>query len=442
MLSKKFLYFIIIHLTASFIVLSRLSVTHALQPDEVLVVYNSYYTDSIYLALEYKKLRGIPERNMFNIVSGSFHRISRETYNESIKKPIEAYLEEQQLKDKILCILLVYRVPLTIDDSDKQKKVKKLEQELDQLKNRIIQLRDDTLVQETSGKIKELETNLTKVRKERPEASVDSELCLLFRNYPLDRWITNPYYIRKTGSLRPFNRSYPMYMTARLDAPNPSIVRRIMRETIATEKHGLYGNAYIDTRGYNNPKPKSAYETMDAILLQTADLLEEKGINTIVERTGKLFAKNSCPDTAIYWGWYALQNFQDSFTFVPGAIAVHIASTECLMLHATNGYWCPNLLVKGASVTIGPVDEPYLQAFPNPLVFFSALFEGFSLAEAYHASHPLLSWQMVLVGDPLYRPYKTGIPLTPPIQKDTSDPSTGQTDEKSNPNLWKNIPYQ
>jgi hypothetical protein len=65
------------------------------------------------------------------------------------------------------------------------------------------------------------------------------------------------------------------------------------------------------------------------------------------------------------------------------------------------------MLEKGAAAVIGPVNEPYVQAFPLPEVFFALLTEGkLTLAECYALSLPFLSWQMVLIGDPLYRPFK------------------------------------
>jgi hypothetical protein len=64
------------------------------------------------------------------------------------------------------------------------------------------------------------------------------------------------------------------------------------------------------------------------------------------------------------------------------------------------------MLEKGAAAVIGPVDEPYVEAFPVPEFFFALLVDGYlSLAECYTASTPWLSWRMVLVGDPLYRPF-------------------------------------
>jgi hypothetical protein len=64
------------------------------------------------------------------------------------------------------------------------------------------------------------------------------------------------------------------------------------------------------------------------------------------------------------------------------------------------------MLEEGVTATIGPVGEPYVQAFPMPEIFFAALTDGaFTLAECYLLSVPYLSWKMVLVGDPLYRPF-------------------------------------
>ena len=67
------------------------------------------------------------------------------------------------------------------------------------------------------------------------------------------------------------------------------------------------------------------------------------------------------------------------------------------------------MLEEGAAATIGPVYEPFVQAFPPPDLFFSKLTEGFlTLGEVYLISLPFLSWQMVLIGDPLYRPFGSG----------------------------------
>jgi len=86
----------------------------------------------------------------------------------------------------------------------------------------------------------------------------------------------------------------------------------------------------------------------------------------------------------------------------------HIASQECQTLRAGNSQvWCKRMLEEGVAVTIGPMGEPYVQAFPLPEIFFGTLVEGrLTVAECYLLSVPYLSWKMVLVGDPLYRPFR------------------------------------
>ncbi len=50
--------------------------------------------------------------------------------------------------------------------------------------------------------------------------------------------------------------------------------------------------------------------------------------------------------------------------------------------------------------------DKFLQAFPVPEVFFGLLVSGrLCLVECYALSLPFLSWQVVLIGDPLYRPF-------------------------------------
>ena len=69
--------------------------------------------------------------------------------------------------------------------------------------------------------------------------------------------------------------------------------------------------------------------------------------------------------------------------------------------------WCKRMLEEGVAATIGPVQEPYVQAFPLPEIFFKYLADGYlTLAECYALSTPFLSWKMVLIGDPLYRPFE------------------------------------
>src|SRR5204862_8366296 len=63
------------------------------------------------------------------------------------------------------------------------------------------------------------------------------------------------------------------------------------------------------------------------------------------------------------------------------------------------------LLTKGATCTMGCVDEPYLMGTPNIAAFMERFLVGFSFGEAACAAQNWLSWQTTVVGDPLYRPF-------------------------------------
>ena len=128
----------------------------------------------------------------------------------------------------------------------------------------------------------------------------------------------------------------------------------------------------------------------------------------VEERTEDLFAPGQCPAAALYCGWYSLKKYVDAFDFVDGAIGYHISSLEAVDLREPNSsQWCPAMLADGVAATLGAVAEPYLNAFPEPAAFFAELFGGRCLVEAYYRTKPFNSWQLVLIGDPLYRPFKT-----------------------------------
>ena len=125
-----------------------------------------------------------------------------------------------------------------------------------------------------------------------------------------------------------------------------------------------------------------------------------------VEGSQKLFQPGDCPQAALYCGWYKLGRYVDAFEWQKGAVGYHIASSECVTLRGSSQVWCKRMLEDGVAATLGPVGEPYVQAFPLPDLFFRVLSDGFwSLAETYMLTLPYLSWKMVLIGDPLYRPF-------------------------------------
>jgi len=235
-------------------------------------------------------------------------------------------------------------------------------------------------------------------------AAVDSELTLVrHRGYVREGKIPNALNPRLAD--HPAAAAWkPVLMVARLDGPDPATVERMIRDALAAEAKGLAGRAYIDTRARYGRDP---FGVVDEDLRRLGERLEKTALSVTVDRTAEVFPPGSCPDAALYCGWYSLRNYVPAFTFVPGAIAWHIASFEATSLHGDNTTeWCPRLLQAGAAATLGPVAEPYLDAFPAPSEFFGLLLSGkYCLVEAFFLTKPYNSWRMVLLGDPLYRPF-------------------------------------
>ena len=241
-------------------------------------------------------------------------------------------------------------------------------------------------------------------------ASVDSELSMvLFGDYELYRWHPNEFRERiiRTG--------LKTIMVCRLDGPNEQIAKGLVDKAITAEQSGLKGMAYIDSRGLKDGEESPAHIYFDKSLRDTASLIKTRTKLPVVEEdTERLFGPGQCPQTAIYCGWYSLKNYIDAFDFVDGAIGYHIASWEAVHLRDPNSReWCPAMLMDGITATLGAVGEPYLHAFPNPKVFFGELFSGECLVEAYYRAKPFNSWQFVLIGDPLYAPFKRTKQTTP-----------------------------
>ena len=86
-----------------------------------------------------------------------------------------------------------------------------------------------------------------------------------------------------------------------------------------------------------------------------------------------------------------------------------------------------DLIRAGVTGVAGYVNEPYLDTSIRPDILFPAYFAGFNLAEAFYLALPALSWQSVIIGDPLCAPFaRTTVPaaeLDPPMDKETELPS-------------------
>lgn len=346
---------------------------------------------SVALARYYMEHRLIPQSHLLPLSLTTDETMSRAEYDDILKKNVLDTIIKLRPKNRIAAIVLVYGVPLKVtpprpDSND-----------LEDLQ----ELRANNALKD--GQKQELD----RLRKTHMRAAVDSELALVLAgDYELDGWIQNPYFLGFQEEKLPLNKDQVVLVT-RLDGPDPATVYRIINDSLETEKEGLQGKAYFDARWPMGEKnDPSGYKRYDQSIHRAAAAVKKRML-VIVDEQEDLFPENSCPEAALYCGWYSLAKYVDSFSWQKGAIGYHIASAECSTLRDKNRpIWCVQMLKKGVAATIGPVHEPYVQGFPLPELFFGHLIEGYmSLGEAYLVSLPFLSWQIILIGDPLYQPF-------------------------------------
>jgi uncharacterized protein (TIGR03790 family) len=242
-------------------------------------------------------------------------------------------------------------------------------------------------------------------------AAVDNELALVLwgDEYPLYRWIENPLYFRNARKMAGAPR---VLMVMRLDGPQDGTAQQIITTSLAAEAVGLGGRVVIDSQGIDEKNPDGSvqsYGEYDETLRRLAKLLKEKtGLPIVFDDQKPVLRAGSVKDVGVYVGWYAVRNYIPSCVFRPGAVGFHVASLEMISLKAAGERgWVAGLLNDGISATLGAVAEPYLHSFPKADEFFPLLLTGkLTLAEVYWRTNPLVSWQISMIGDPLYTPFK------------------------------------
>lgn len=232
-------------------------------------------------------------------------------------------------------------------------------------------------------------------------ASVDSELCLLAsEDAAVDGPRPNPWFGTKPGTDAAGTER--LIRTARLDGPSLAAVGRILTETAEVERRGLRGRAYVDRGG---PYPEG-----DKWFERATEVCKAMGFPTDVETTKDLLGPDARFDApAIYLGWYSAapkgKLAEPETRLAPGAIALHLHSFSGQALRNARSGWTAALVERGAALTFGNVDEPYLAFTVRPDMLLADLALGDGAGEAAWRASPAISWMGVIVGDPLYRPF-------------------------------------
>ena len=371
--------------------------------DEVVVVYNSRVAESKSIAQHYAELRQVPTNQIFGFDLSTGIEMSRMEFADKLQKPLAQRFEKMKLwrtgseiipataaagghlrwgvkSSRIRYLVLCYGVPVRIAEDPAMKEVA--------MENVRPELR-------------------------RNVAAVDSELTLLPRfdqHLPLGGPLPNPAF----GATNPaaFHPTNGVLIVARLDGPTPAIARSLVDKALEAETNGLWGRAYFDLRGITDP----GYKPGDDMLREAAEFARRWSFETLVDTNAATFPPEfPMSHIAIYAGWYdptvSGPFAQPKVEFMPGAFAYHLHSYSAADIRSPTMYWVGPLLAKGATLSMGSVDEPYLTGTPDISVFVSRFtFFGFTYGEAACAAQATLSWQTTVVGDPLYRPFAKAPP--------------------------------
>jgi uncharacterized protein (TIGR03790 family) len=361
-------------------------------PAAVAILYNSAVPESRKLAECYRDARSIPAQNLIGLTMPLTADISRADYEKWILKPLQAEFDRRgwwrrgrdaagitlPVENEIRVLVTMRGVPLRIEPTPKPPAPKP-----------------------------PVPPPAKPATPQNPfighdEASVDSELAMFgVEGVPLDGGLPNKFYQSKKPITRaelPF-----LVLTARIDAASYATCERMIRDAVETEKSGLWGMAYVDIA--------NKYPQGDQWLETVAKANGQAGIPTVVDRFNDTLPKNyPLGAAALYYGWYDWNVsgpfLNPGFRFRKGAVAMHLHSFSAEQLGNPTKNWSAPLLEKGAAVTIGNVYEPYLNLTHDFGILHQCLLDGDCWVEACWKAIPVASWQGVVLGDPLYQPFK------------------------------------
>lgn len=378
-------------LVVSLLLLAGLA-TAAPEPESVAILYNAAVPESLKLAENYQRARNIPAANLVGLKMPASADISREEYDSTILKPLRAEFEKRQwwrrakeqgglivpVSNRIGVLVTVKGVPL-----------------------RIRRTPPPPAAPAKAGESAKPEPPKDPVAGH-DEASVDSELAMFgVENLPAAGVLQNKFY----QSSKPFkDAGMPfLVLTARIDSASFATCERMIRDAVEVEKTGLWGMACVDIA---NKFPQGD-QWLEAVAKENI----RAGIPTLVDRFNDTLPKNyPVNGLAQYFGWYDWNVsgpfLNPSFRFRKGAVAMHLHSFSAEQLGNAGKNWCAPLLERGAAVTVGNVYEPYLHLTHDFGMLHQRLLAGHSWVEACWMAMPVASWQGVVLGDPLYQPFK------------------------------------
>jgi uncharacterized protein (TIGR03790 family) len=372
--------------------------TRAQSAANVLLVVNDADLSSVEIGEHYAKARALPVNHVVHIKPPVLDVMTRLEYERTIEGPLGQWIAKHRLQDQVLYIVLTKGIPLRIAG--------------------------------TTGR-------------EGSTASVDSELTLLYRKLvgtasPTSGRVPNPYYLGENplDSSKPFARATSdIYLVTRLDGFTVADVKALIDRGVAPSQSG---RIVLDVRATLPDR------TGDSWLEQTAaSIAKVDAARVLLESTR---ARASSADKALgYFSWgsndAAIRDRKVGLSFEPGAIGGMFVSTDGRTFREPPAEWKPvdsplrdpmfgpnsqslagDLIREGISGVSANVAEPFLDGMVRPQILFPSYLSGRNLAEAFYLAMPFLSWQGIVVGDPLCAPFAA--PLSAG-SVEPADPTTG-----------------
>jgi uncharacterized protein (TIGR03790 family) len=337
-------------------------------PQNVLVVVNDLSPVSRSIGEYYALRRAIPSRNICHLHTTTDEVVQRLQYGTEVAAPIADCLKKNNLVESVLYIVTTLGVPLKIPGTDG--------------------LGGDA-------------------------SSVDSELTLLYSDitrapHPVAGSLPNPFFGRTNEKFS--HPQFPIYLVTRLAAYDFDEVKGIVDRSLRAANRGKF---VIDLAGGGNPEGE-AWLINTVPLLPADRVVLDKTTNVLYDQTGVIgYASWGSNDRSRHRRFLG-------FEWLPGAVMTEFVSTNGRTFARPPENWTlsdwnsPQLWFAGAPQTLtadyihegvtgasGHVYEPYLTMTPRPDILLPAYYKGRNLAESYYLSIPRLSWQNIVVGDPL-----------------------------------------
>lgn len=348
--------------------------------ENVLLVTNALSPGSQEIGDYYAGKRAVPNQNLLRLALPLTEEVSRAEYESKIERPIADWLSANSAQDRILYIVLTKDVPLRVAG--------------------------------TTG------PNGT-------VASVDSELTLLYRKLytPLGSpagSLKNPFFtegVPTPATVRFTHKTHDIYLVARLDGFTVADVKALIDRAQAPSRDGV---VVLDGKVEVTQSVGGRWLNSAATALKSMPGFEDR---VVVDSGLKIVTDQSRVGGFYTWGSNALGASERHYRlqFLPGAVAAEYVSTDARTFKEPPADWMINdtaspfggshqsligdLIRDGVTGVAGHVAEPFLNATIRPDILFPAYLSGFNLVESFYMAMPALSWQTVVVGDPLCAPY-------------------------------------